>query len=242
MHTHEFQRPLKFSIQPSPSRMFLRELIETFQNGNKMKSSTSSSYCIIGTVKTKPIPYSDYEYFVLDDGTAALEVLCSSPNIIVPDGIPPLKHLELGDEIECFGTVVFLETENESRSESFVFMAKTYSRIDDRNYITWRTLEISLGAYNKDCNSQTEKYPCINIHQDLIKKLQLNRGTATIDRSQIFLFIQQSKDLGGISEHDIAILMGLRSKDERLALQSALEEMQSNFEIYQSKTFSYLPL
>jgi hypothetical protein len=260
MNTQEFNRPLKFSIKPSPKRLFLREALEqVLQNPTKMPSSI----CVMGIVSTEPKqqdPHSEYCTFVLDDGTASINVVYPSDiisNIEIPPGMPHLKSFVLGDEIECFGTIATQAQgihnkdddngdDNPNTQSSFTLILNSFALVQDKNLSSLRMVELSRKPCNGVVDSPCDSRALVYMYGDIMKKLQhisyTENGTITLNRTHIFRLIQQSKSEDGITEEDIALLLGLKSEQERVVLKITLEEMQSNCEIYQSKTFSYLPL
>lgn len=259
MNTQEFKRPLKYSIKPSPKRLFLREALE--QVSQNPTEKVLSSVCVMGIVSSEPKQhhtFSEYLTFVLDDGTASVNALYKSgflTNIEIPLGMPHLKSLVLGDEIECFGTITTQlgsdtnhDDNNHTKTEvSYVFVVNSFALVEDKNLSSLRTVELSRNQRNTAVNSPLENNTLVHIlYGDAIKKLQhvsrADDGKISLDRRHLFHLIQLSKSENGITEQDIALLLGLKSEEERVALKVTLEEMQSNCEIYQSKTFSYLPL
>jgi hypothetical protein len=257
MNAHEFKRPLKYSIKPSPTRLFLREALELVSQDptNKMLSSI----CVMGIVSTEPRQqdvHSDYSTFVIDDGTASVNVLYASnliTSIEIPAGMPHLKSLVLGDEIECVGAMTTHQGihtnqyEHDSKTEtSFTFLLKSFALVEDRNLSSLRTIELSQNQRNHHVGSQLDSTAFVHMYGDVMKKLQpvtdTDDGRISLYRRYLFRLIQLSKSENGITEQDIALLLGLKSEEERVALKVTLEEMQSNCEIYQSKSFSYLPL
>jgi hypothetical protein len=258
MNTQEFNRPLKFSIKPSPKRLFLREALEqALQNPTKMLSSI----CIMGIVSTEPKqqdPHSEYCTFVLDDGTASINVIYPSDiisNIEIPPGMPHLKSFVMGDEIECFGTIATQpqrihntndDDDDPNTESSCTLILNSFALVQDKNLSSLRMVELSRKQCHGVVGSQCDSRALVYMYGDIMKKLEhisyAENGTIALNRAHIFRLIQQSKSEDGITEDDIVLLLGLKSEQERVVLKVTLEEMQSNCEIYQSKTFSYLPL
>jgi len=70
---------------------------------------------------------------------------------------------------------------------------------------------------------------------------QQHHQTLVVNTKQLYNYINHSKP-EGITEDDLLLLLDCHTEKEICALKQGLKDMQANYEIYLSKTGSYLPI
>jgi len=234
------------NIQPNIQRRFISDVL------CEMKSSTEKirimGICVeigdvsLGDGDTKTI----WKNIVLDDGTSLLDVLIEK-TIRAPD-------IKCGQNLDVVGsmTTIHLKDTSTTSNESVInpcILADFISINKNPNADTLRFLEV---IRSKETNEpslltlQSGLYMAEHILKlvtpfRVVKDHNSDNCKLTIDRSRAYNLLKCS-DRQGLSETQLASLLGCYRPQQLQALNQLLRDMLDAFEIGQTETGSYICL
>lgn len=176
--------------------------------------------------------------------TVTLESILSSPP-------PPIL---VGQTVDCIGRIQVDTSGEGSSSHSIWLAASSVSIIKNPQEITLRQLELSStkrlqiitafdrgaperGSVGDSSNISNNPRNRILVGGDLERKLNplfhCNReGSVVFNMEDAFNYIKHSKDDGGITPHELALLVGAVEPNEMLAVNLAVEQLREDCRIY----------
>jgi len=153
----------------------------------------------------------------LDDGTALVDVKSRL------GGFMQTKPIQLGDTVDCVGTVLMSSSNSTGSSSSISLSAENLSIVLDLHAETLRQLEIIQGCDNYI--SRNENYAMSP--QNLFRLIQ---STLEVDNR-------------GLNQSELTVLLGIHRDVGMIAdLHTTLQQMQADGEIYVDSEGGFVPL
>jgi len=176
--------------------------------------------------------------------------------------LPPLRKIALGDRVDCTGYIQYVRSNSNSSQESIAkkrkltpcFMVELVSFVSDPNLEALRIAQITRVKPKtvQDCttlgnSTQPRPRPCketVFVYGNPGRKpspIIYETKRVYVDPVRLFHLINLSPPTG-LTLNDLEMLFHLDTVQQSCALRNGLKMLQTNYEIYVSRTGAYLPL
>jgi hypothetical protein len=211
----------------------------------------------------------DFITFCLDDGTAMVDVLCKNHSLQSTKNprkeqlfsslsLPPLPQVKMGSCIDCKGILQYVRLLNvnhggERDKYELVpcFVVRSISFVVDPNMEVLRMTQlIHVGKKQSKIPSDltarsTSDWASSVAFHGTVKDRTLyifgNAQRKVVDSMRLLHLICVSTPKG-LTRKDLEVLFQIETEEERRCLMLELNALQSNYDIYTSRSGAYLPL